>query len=577
MGRVHGIIKIFSFLSNMLRFIIIINRIIIFIFSVLIVNIFEIIIEWEIIKISSSVIYLTFIIDSTALYFIRLVRLVSGSVIIFSSSYMISEKFFSRFIFLVFIFIISIFLLILSPNIISLLLGWDGLGVTSYLLVIFYQRNKSYNAGILTALTNRLGDVGLLVSISLIIYIGSWSYVFVNITDKIFSQILVYLIVISACTKRAQIPFSAWLPAAIAAPTPVSALVHSSTLVTAGVYLLIRINLIIIEINIRKFLGTLGILTIIIAGITAIVEIDIKKVIALSTLRQLGIIIIILGIGNPILSFFHLISHAFFKAILFICAGLIIHRIKDYQDIRKIGFNYLNINLSVSIIMIANIRLCGLPFLSGFYSKDLIIEIVIIKGKNIFLFFMLILGTSLTVIYSCRLNFLISLNFIKTESLYNIRENSNLIILGIFFLAPLSVIGGLIISWNIMSINKIIFLPLWIKSFVLLLIMASLMLYLYIFNNMQYLYKSIYIWFFSNIWFIPYSINLSLAYLSLNYSISFLKYVEIMWSEIFLFKFIFSLVNNSFFRKILDYLSFIYFFQVLEFFIIILLIYIFIR
>ena len=540
-------------------------------------NIFEIIIEWEIIKISSSVIYLTFIIDSTALYFIRLVRLVSGSVIIFSSSYIISEKFFSRFIFLVFMFIMSIFLLILSPNIISLLLGWDGLGVTSYLLVIFYQRNKSYNAGILTALTNRLGDVGLLVSISLIIYIGSWSYVFINITDKIFSQILVYLIIISACTKRAQIPFSAWLPAAIAAPTPVSALVHSSTLVTAGVYLLIRINLIIIEINIRKFLGTLGILTIIIAGITAIVEIDIKKVIALSTLRQLGIIIIILGIGNPVLSFFHLISHAFFKAILFICAGLIIHRIKDYQDIRKIGFNYLNINLSVSIIIIANIRLCGLPFLSGFYSKDLIIEIVIIKGKNIFLFFMLILGTSLTVIYSCRLNFLISLNFIKTESLYNIRENANLIILGIFFLAPISVTGGLIISWNIISINKIIFLPFWMKSFVLLLIVASLISYLYIFNNIQYLYKSIYIWFFSNMWFIPYSINLSLAYLSLNYSISFFKYVEIIWSEIFLFKFIFSSINNSFFRKILDYLSFIYFFQVLEFFIIILLIYIFIR
>merc|ERR1712172_123433 len=114
------------------------------------------------------------------------------------------------------------------------------------------------------------------------------------------------------------------------------------------------------------------------------------------------------GIGNPVLSFFHLISHAFFKAILFICAGLIIHRIKDYQDIRKIGFNYLNINLSVSIIIIA---------------------------KNILLFLMLILGTSLTVIYSCRLNFLISLNFIKTESLYNIRENANLIILGIFFLA----------------------------------------------------------------------------------------------------------------------------------------------
>jgi len=232
----------------------------------------------------------------------------------------------------------------------------------------------------------------------------------------------------------------------MAAPTPVSALVHSSTLVTAGVYLLIRINLLIVEINIRKFLSVLGMLTIIMAGITAIVEIDMKKVIALSTLRQLGIIIIILGIGNPVLAFFHLISHAFFKAILFMCAGLIIHRIKDYQDIRKIGFNYLNINLSVSIMMIANIRLCGLPFLRGFYSKDLIIEIVIIKGKNIFLFLILILGTGLTVIYSCRLNFLISLNFIKTESFYNISENARLILIGILFLIPISVLGGLTIS-----------------------------------------------------------------------------------------------------------------------------------
>ena len=555
----------------------IINRIIIFIMSILIINIFEVIIEWEVIKISSSVIYLTFIIDSMSLYFIRLVRLVSGSVMIFRSSYIMSEKFFSRFIFLVFMFIISIFLLILSPNIISLLLGWDGLGVTSYLLVIFYQRNKSYNAGILTALTNRLGDVGLLVSISLIVYLGSWTYLYININNRIYSQILVYLIIISACTKSAQIPFSAWLPAAIAAPTPVSALVHSSTLVTAGVYLLIRINLIIIEINISKFLRILGMLTIIIAGITAIVEIDIKKVIALSTLRQLGIIIIILGMGNPVLSFFHLISHAFFKAILFICAGLTIHRIKDYQDIRKMGFNYININLSVSIIIIANIRLCGLPFLRGFYSKDIIIEIVIIKGKRFFLFFLLIIGTRLTVIYSCRLNFLISLNFIKVESFYNISENSNLIIVGIMFLLPLSIIGGLIISWNIIRVNKIIFLPFWIKSFVLILIAGSVYFYIYIYNNIQSLNKYIYIWFFSNIWFMPYSFNMSLRYLSLNYSVSFFKYVEIIWSELFLFKFFYSVTNNSFFRKFIDYLSFIYFFQVLEFFIIFILVIILIR
>ena len=154
----------------------------------------------------------------------------------------------------------------------------------------------------------------------------------------------------------------------------------------------------------------------------------------------------ILGIGNPVLSFFHLISHAFFKAILFICAGLIIHRIKDYQDIRKIGFNYTNISLSVSIIIIANMSLCGLPFLSGFYSKDIIIEIIIIKGKNLFIFFILILGTSLTVIYSCRLNFLVGLNFLKSESLFFMSEKSNFILIGIIFLLPFSILGGIVIS-----------------------------------------------------------------------------------------------------------------------------------
>merc|ERR1711963_1022429 len=231
------------------------------------------------------------------------------------------------------------------------------------------------------------------------------------------------------------------LPAAIAAPTPVSALVHSSTLVTAGIYLLIRINLIIIEININYILLIIGIITIIMSGITAIIEIDIKKIIALSTLSQLGIIIIILGLGNPILSFFHLISHAFFKAILFICAGIIIHNIKDYQDIRKIGFSFNNLNYSISIIIIANLSLCGLPFIRGFYSKDLIIE------------------TILTVLYSCRLNLLISINFLKIERFYFISENSIIILIRIFILLPFSIIGGIILSFNIIRSNKIIFIP----------------------------------------------------------------------------------------------------------------------
>ena len=529
----------------------------------------EILLEWEVISINSTNVHLIFIIDNISVFFLFLVILISGRVMIFRTSYMISEKFFSRFIILVFFFILSIFLLILSPNLISLLLGWDGLGVTSYLLVIFYQSNKSYNAGILTAITNRLGDVGLLISISLILYLGSWNYIYIESFSNIISNMLVFIIIISACTKRAQIPFSAWLPAAIAAPTPVSALVHSSTLVTAGVYLLIRINLIIIEMNISYLLLLIGIITIIIAGITAIIEIDIKKIIALSTLRQLGIIILILGLGNPILSFFHLLSHAFFKAILFMCAGMIIHNIKDYQDIRKIGIGYNNLNFCISIILIANISLCGLPFLRGFYSKDLIIEILIIKGKNIFLFFFIMFGTILTVLYSCRLRFLVSLNFIKSEPLFLISENSIFIILGIVFLLPFSIIGGIIILWNLINIRKLIFLPFWMKIFVPIIIIFSVILFNFIFRNLLKYYNDIYIWFFSNIWFLPISINVRLTKLNLNISMYFFKFVEIRWSEIFIFNYIRGLYNNSYVSKFLDYLRYIYIIQVIEIFILV--------
>merc|ERR1711913_252668 len=169
---------------------------------------------------------------------------------------------------------------------------------------------------------------------------------------------------------------------------------------------------------------------IIIAGFTAIIEIDIKKIIALSTLRQLGIIILILGIGNPFLAYFHLLSHAFFKAILFICAGIIIHNIKDYQDIRKMGIGLNFMPIILSIIIIANLSLCGLPFLRGFYRKDLILEIIIIKNLNI------LCRTFLTVAYSCRLTYLVGNRALEAEPTYSINDKDIFIFLGIVFLLP---------------------------------------------------------------------------------------------------------------------------------------------
>jgi len=305
-------------------------------------------------------------------------------------------------------------------------------------------------------------------------------------------------------------------------------------------------------------------ITIVIAGITAIIEIDIKKIIALSTLRQLGIIILILGSGNPILSFFHLISHAFFKAILFICAGMIIHNIKDYQDIRKIGLRFFNLNFSISIIIIANIRLCGLPFLRGFYSKDLIIEIIIIKGINIIIFFILIFGTMLTVIYSCRLNFLVAINFIKIESYFFISEKSTYIILGILFLLPFSILGGILISWNLISSNKIIFIPFWIKSILIPLILSRIILYNFIFRKIFSLLKNYFSWFFRNMWFLPMSINISLRKNFISSSSFSFKVIEISWAEIILYKNLYINFNNFNFRKFIDYFSFIYVFQTIE-------------
>jgi len=188
--------------------------------------------------------------------------------------------------------------------------------------------------------------------------------------------------------------------------------------------------------NIAIILIVVGRITIFIAGCAAIIEIDIKKVIALSTLRQLGVIIMVIGGGIPFLAYFHLLSHAFFKAILFICAGIIIHNIKDYQDIRKMGRGFYFIPLIISIIMVANLSLCGLPFLRGFYRKDMILEIIIIKNLNIICILIILCGTFLTVAYSCRLTYLVGNRIMEAEATYIINDKDIFIFLGIIFLLP---------------------------------------------------------------------------------------------------------------------------------------------
>jgi len=200
--------------------------------------------DWELSILGPVNLEVPFLLDLLSGIFMVAVLTITSAVLIFSKSYMSAEKHFMRFHLLVISFVLSMLLLITSPNLVRLLLGWDGLGVTSYLLVIYFQRTKSFNAGLLTALTNRIGDVLILFSIALLLGLGRWNFqTWAHAsTHKTSLGRCVFLLLLAARTKRAQVPFSAWLPAAIAAPTPVSSLVHSSTLVTAGVYLLVRFS-----------------------------------------------------------------------------------------------------------------------------------------------------------------------------------------------------------------------------------------------------------------------------------------------------------------------------------------------
>ena len=497
-------------------------------------------IEWELISLHSSSIVITFLFDWISLIFISFVLFISSLVIFYRKEYIAQDRNINRFILLVLLFVFSIIILIISPNLIRILLGWDGLGLVSYCLVIYFQNVKSYNAGILTALSNRIGDVALLLAIAWILNYGSWNYIFYIeiIKNDMEMQIIGVLVILAAITKRAQIPFSSWLPAAIAAPTPVSALVHSSTLVTAGVYLLIRFNILFTDTWIGSTLLLISGLTIFIAGLGANFEFDLKKIIALSTLSQLGLIMRILAIGFPKLAFFHLLTHALFKALLFICAGAIIHNIKNSQDIRDIGCLSNHIPYTTSCLNVANLALCGIPFLAGFYSKDLILEIVSLSYVNIFSFFLFFFSTGLTVCYSFRLVYYSLTGDFNTSSLHCLNDEAWTISKGITGLLIIAVIGGRILSWLIFPNPSIICLPPLLKFLTLFVCITGGVLGYLVSNISLYFYnKSLNNYFssffISSIWFIPTLATRGSIFYPLLLGIRVIKSFDQGWREYF--------------------------------------------
>lgn len=488
--------------------------------------------EWCLVEIFRVRVVILLLLDWISLIFIGFVLFISSIVLIYRYYYIEGDIFFYRFIILVYLFVLSILLMILRPNLIRILLGWDGLGLVSYCLVIYYQGVKSANAGILTILSNRVGDVAILLGIAWFANYGRWDFFYVqHLLDSKEVSVVLFLIILAGITKRAQIPFSAWLPAAIAAPTPVSALVHSSTLVTAGVYLIIRFNYLL---NVSFILFYIGALTMFISGLGANFEIDLKKIIALSTLRQLGVIILVLSLGYIELAFFHLLTHALFKSLLFLCAGGFIHSSVDCQDIRLLGVSFRDTPVSCLFFIFCSLSLCGFPFLSGFYSKDLILEVYINRGIGVVILLIIILGTFFTVRYSIRLGAYVIVRAFGIKETFHFGERKVILspIRGLFIS---SLFAGSVISWGFVPCFTIL-LPLTWKLLILGGVIFTSLLVLIMFTDLGGFYSSDekggVSWFLGGIWFIP-IISTAGVIVSLRVGEFLLRVVDQGWMEKF--------------------------------------------
>nr|YP_010478236.1 NADH dehydrogenase subunit 5 [Nesophrosyne sp. 281 GMB-2012]UVI59680.1 NADH dehydrogenase subunit 5 [Nesophrosyne sp. 281 GMB-2012] len=487
---------------------------------------YSLMVEWVILSFNSVSMSYFIYLDWISMGFSFVVFFISSMVVLYSGVYMGTYNYSSvRFLLLVLMFVTSMLLMIVSPSLVSIMLGWDGLGLVSYCLVIYYSSLKSYLAGMITCLINRLGDIGLLISISWLFGYGSWNFMFYL---DYYSDFIFYLIIISSFTKSAQIPFSSWLPAAMAAPTPVSALVHSSTLVTAGVYLLIRFYNYFMFTN--YFFMFVGIMTMILSSLCANYEFDLKSIIALSTLSQLGLMMSCLFMGLVDLSMFHLLSHAMFKSLLFLCSGIIIHLMGGSQDIRMMGSICVNLPLTCSCFNVANMALCGFPFLSGFYSKDFIIEMGVFNGLNMLYLIMFYLSLGLTSLYSIRLIYYTLLAGYSYNSLINsglggtiYHMKYSLILLSFF-----SVTFGCTFIWLTNLDLGFLILPLTVK--ILSLAMVSLGVYLgyELSFIISYLMPNKYYFLNGSMWFMY---SYSYGFFKANYMYGLSVFNAMYWGE----------------------------------------------
>lgn len=444
----HGV-KYFSCLLIIFGFIISVINLILIIKnnSIILVNLFT----WFNIGLLNSSIILR--LDLMVSGMLILVFIVSSSVHLYSVSYMSGDPHLPRFLSYLSLFTFFMIILITSSNLIQLFIGWEGVGLCSYLLINFwFSRIQANKSAIKAMVINKIGDMGLLLGIIILWFIsGSFEFselflFFSNSNSQSNLFILsLLLIIIGIVGKSAQIGLHMWLPDAMEGPTPVSALIHAATMVTAGVFLIIRISpLFELSSTILLLIVLLGSFTSFFSAVIGLSQNDLKKVIAYSTCSQLGYMVTICGFSYYSMGLFHLINHGFFKALLFLSAGSIIHAFYDEQDFRKMGGVKKFLPLSYILIFIGSISLMGLPFLTGFYSKDLIIELINDSNYLIFALILSLIAASLTAFYSFRLIFYTFFSPPKINMVIfkKIHEGDLLLIFPLIILSIFSIIFG---------------------------------------------------------------------------------------------------------------------------------------
>ncbi|SFH78915.1 NADH-quinone oxidoreductase subunit L [Halpernia frigidisoli] len=436
--------------------------------------------EWF--KVNGMQINFAFQIDQLSLMMIMIITGIGSLIHLYSIGYMSHDKGFYKFFTYLNLFIFSMLLLVMGSNYLILFIGWEGVGVCSYLLIGFWYKNEDYGKAARKAfIMNRIGDLALLVGIFVIAQqMNAIDYMTVSQNAAKFelnSPVVVFItlsLFIGAIGKSAQIPLFTWLPDAMAGPTPVSALIHAATMVTAGIYLVVRSNFLYsLAPTTLDIILFIGLTTSLVAAFIGLRQNDIKKVLAYSTVSQLGFMFIALGAGAYTTAMFHLMTHAFFKALLFLGAGSVIHAMSDEQDMRKMGGLRKKIPLTYITFLIGTLAISGIPFFSGMISKDEILSAT--WNKSPIIWFLTLFSAALTAVYMFRLLFLTFFGEFRgtKEQADHMHESPATMTIPLVVLAVLSLIGGSINLPHFVGENISLKLEKWLHSIYLFDVQAA--------------------------------------------------------------------------------------------------------